>query len=160
EYDSGLTGKAANGTAVITVDDGASATIDHVEINGLQGVHACIWHQGESMTARYVNCYGSNDAIFAWADTGFSQTSGDNFTIEESYFHDLTHQTANGHIDGFQTEGAGNGLIHHNTYDMTADSNSCVAIWNSLKSSHDIKVDHNLMAGGGAAVYAEDYDPS
>src|SRR5262249_27120145 len=63
-------------------------------------------------------------------------------------------------IDGFQTEGAANGVIHHNTYDMTADSNSCVAIWNSLKSSHDITVDHNLMAGGGATVYAEDYDPS
>jgi hypothetical protein len=161
---SGKTGENANGTSVIYVDDGASAMIDHVEINGMSGVHSCIWHQGTAMTARAVNCYGIDDGIFSWADTGYSQTTGDNFTIEDSYFHDFTTKTANGHIDGYQTEGAANGVIAHNTYLMTSDSgndsDSAIAIWDSLKSSHDIAVSNNLIAGGGFAIYDEDYSPS
>ncbi len=149
--------------SVIDVDDGASATISQTEINGLDGVHACIWHQGTAMTATKVNCYGINDGIFSWADTGYSQTTGDHFTIQDSYFHDFTAKTANGHIDGYQTEGANNGLINHNTYLMTSDdgndSDSAVAIWDSLKSSSNITVSNNLITGGGFAMYAEDYDP-
>ena len=161
---SGKTGTNANGTSVIYVDDGASATVSNVEINGMSGVHACIWHQGTAMTAVGVNCYGVNDGIFSWADTSYSQTTGDHFSIQDSYFHDFTTKTANGHIDGYQTEGAGNGLINHNTYLMTSDSgndsDSAIAIWNGLKTSHDITVSNNLIAGGGFAVYAEDYNPS
>jgi hypothetical protein len=161
---SGKTGTNANGTSVINIDDGASATISHTEINGMDGVHACIWHQGTLLNITAINCYGIDDGIFSWADTGYSQTTGDHFTIEDSYFHDFTGATSNGHIDGYQTEGAGNGLISHNTYLMTSDigngSDSAVAIWNSLKSSHDITVQNNLITGGGFAIYAEDYDPS
>ena len=73
-------------------------------------------------------------------------------------------KTANGHIDGYQTEGAGNGLISHNTYLMTSDSgndsNSAIAIWDGYRSSHDITVQNNLIAGGGFSIYAEDYSPS
>jgi hypothetical protein len=166
EYDSGKRGTDANGTAPISIDDGASATISHVEINGLDGVHACIWNQGtpsgaeRSMIAEYVNCYNVDDGIFNWADTGYSSTTGDGFVIRESYFHDLTDLTSNGHMDGFQTEGSKDGLIEHNTYAVTTDTDSCIAIWNSLKDSADITIQNNLMMGGGAAVYAEDYDPS
>lgn len=162
---SGKTGTNANGTAVMFIDDGASATITNADINGMNGVHACIWHQGTAMTASKVECYGANDGIFSWADTGYSQTTGDQFAIKDSYFHDFTAKTSNGHIDGYQTEGAANGLIEHNTFLMTAPDNdgstdSAVAIWNGLKSSHDITVSNNLIAGGGFAIYAEDYDPS
>jgi hypothetical protein len=161
---SGKTGEAANGTGVIKIEDGASATIDHVEINAMSAVHACVWHQGTRMTANAVNCYGADDGIFSWADTPYSATTGDNFTITNSYFHDFTTKTANGHVDGYQTEGAGNGRIEHNTWLMTSDSgneaNSAIAVWNSYRSSHDIAVVHNLIAGGGFSVYAEDYNPS
>jgi hypothetical protein len=159
-YNSGKTGEAANGTAPIVVDDGGSAVIDHVGINGLVGVHACIWHQGTSMEAHYVNCYGVDDGIFSWADTGYSPTTGDNFTIDNSYFHDFRTATSIGHEDGYQTEGASTGEIRHNTYDLTTAADSCVAIWDSLKDSSNITVEDNLMAGGGAAVYADDYSPS
>ena len=161
---SGTTGEAANGTGVIKVQDGASATISHVAIDGMDGVHACIWHQGTAMTAIAVNCHGIDDGIFSWADTGYSATTGDHFTIQDSYFHDFTAKTSNGHIDGYQTEGAGNGLISHNTYYMTSDNNngtdSAIAIWDSLKNSHDITVSDNLIAGGGFSIYGEDYSPS
>ena len=161
---SGRTGESANGTGVIFVDDGASVTVNDAELNGMDGVHACIWHQGTAMSANAVNCYGMDDGIFSWADTGYSQTTGDHFSITNSYFHDFTSKTSNGHIDGYQTEGAGNGVISHNTYLMTSDNNngtdSAIAIWNSRKNSHDITVSDNLIAGGGFAIYSEDYSPS
>jgi hypothetical protein len=160
EYTSGKTGTDANGTAPILVDDGADATISHVEINGLDGVHACIWHQGTSLAAHYVNCYGVDDGIFSWADTSFSPTTGDAFTIDHSYFHDFTTTTSNGHEDGYQTEGASDGVIRHNTYNLTTDADSAVAIWDSLKSSSNIVVEDNLITGGGFSMYAEDYSPS
>jgi hypothetical protein len=157
---SGKTGEAANGTGAIKIEDGASAIIDHDSINGNDAVHACIWDQGNSMTATNNNCTGQNDGIFSWADTSFSQTTGDNFDIENNYLHGFTTATANGHIDGYQTEGANNGKIIHNTFDVSQDQDSDVAIWDSLKSSSNITVDNNLMAGGGFAVYSEDYSPS
>jgi hypothetical protein len=156
---SGRTGEAANGTADIVVDDGASATIDHVLINGMKGVHACIWHQGTRLSVNRVNCFGVDDGIFSWADNGYSRTTGDHFTIRNSYFHDLTTRTSNGHEDGYQTEGASFGLIAHNTYRMTGSADSAIAIWDSLRSSSHITVRHNLITGGGFSIYAEDYSP-
>ena len=79
--------------------------------------------------------------------------------MENSYFHDFTTRTSNGHEDGYQTEGASDGLIQHNTYQMTVGADSAVAIWDSLRSSRNIKVDGNLITGGGFAIYAEDYNP-
>jgi hypothetical protein len=155
-YDGGGVG----GSGVIKIEDGASATVDHVEINGLNHTHSCVWLQGISATVRNINCYGINDGIFSWADTNYSATTGDNFSISDSYFHNFTANAANGHIDGYQTEGANNGVIHHNTYLMTTDADSAIAIWDSLKSSSNIAVSNNLIEGGGFSVYAEDYSPS
>jgi hypothetical protein len=161
---SGRTGEEANGTGVVYVAEGASATVERARLHGSNATHACIWHQGTAMTATTVDCSGVNDGVFSWAYTRFSQTTGDDFIIRDSYFHDFTSKAANGHADGYQTEGAGNGLMEHNTFLMTSDarneSNSAIAIWNSLRSSHDITVRGNLIAGGGFAVYAQDYNPS
>ena len=157
--DSGARGLAANGTSAIYVGEGASAVIDSVTINGNDGVHACIWHQGVKLTVRAVNCSGADDGVFSWADPGYSATTGDNFTIRDSYFHGFTHATANGHEDGYQTEGASHGLIAHNTYQMNASADSAIAIWDGRRSASDITVTGNLITGGGFAVYAEDYNP-
>jgi hypothetical protein len=130
-----------------------------VRVNGDDGVHACIWHAGTRLLVDAVDCYGVDDGIFSWADNSYSSTTGDNFVIENSYFHDFTTATSNGHEDGYQTEGASYGVIEHNTYLMTTAADSAIAIWDSLKSSHDISVSDNLITGGGFAIYAEDYSP-
>lgn len=160
---SGRTGEAANGTAVISVLHGASARIVRTATDGLRGVHACVWHMGTKLEVNRLDCKHVNDGIFSWASSGDS-SEGDHFTILNSYLHDFTTRTANGHIDGYQTEGASHGLIRHNTLLMTSDdsnnSDSAVAIWDSQKSSSDILVKHNLVAGGGFSVYAHDYSPS
>ncbi len=146
------TGTAANGSGVIKILPGASATLEHNTLDGREGVHSCIWDEGASMVARYNNCFNTNDAIFIW--------NADNFTIEHNYIHNLSEKPANGHVDGFQTEGAAHGVIRHNTFDIAQGQTSCLAIWNGNRNSDDILVEGNLMAGGGFSVYAEDYSPS
>ncbi len=96
--------------------------------------------------------FGTNDGIFSW--------DGNNFTIENNYLHDFTTQASNGHVDGFQTEGASHGIIRHNVFDVTQGQTSAIAIWNSRRNSDDILIDNNLLAGGGFTIYAEDYNPS
>ena len=159
ESNSGKTGEAANGTGDIKIEDGASAVVDQVKINGDDGVHACVWDQGTREIVNAVDCYGVDDGVWSWADSSYSKTTGDHFVVENSYFHDFTTRTSNGHEDGYQTEGASDGLIQHNTYRMTIGADSAVAIWDSLRASHNIKVDGNLITGGGFAIYAEDYNP-
>jgi hypothetical protein len=153
-------GGGANGSGVIKIQNGADAIIDHVETDGLNHTHSCVWHQGTAMAMSAVNCHGVNDGVFSWADVGYSPTTGDLFTIADSYFHDLTTNAANGHMDGYQTEGASNGVIRHNTYALTTTATSAIAIWNGRKSSANITVDNNLISGGGFSAYAQDYHPS
>jgi hypothetical protein len=147
-------GGGTSGRGVIVIAPGASATVDHVEIDGLNHTHACIWHEGVWATVSAVNCHGVNDGVFAWAS---SSTAGDNLTVRDSYFHGFTTNAANGHIDGIQTEGTSHSRIIHNTFDMPAHATSAVAIWNELRSSTDWTVANNLFTGGGFTLYAEDY---
>ena len=153
-------GGGAGGSGVISIDPGFNASIDHVsEINGLNHTHTCIWHEGSNMTATAVNCYGVNDGIFSWSQGG-RPDSGDNAIIRDSYFHGFTANAANGHIDGYQTEGAAHGLIEHNTYDMPGNATSAMSIWNSQKTSDDFTIKNNLVTGAGFTFYTEDYNGS
>lgn len=155
-----MKGGGAGGSGVVNVNRGASATIEHNLLDGLNTTHACVWHEGSSMSARWNNCQGVNDGMFSWATNPGQDGSGDNFTIEGNYMHAFTTDAANGHIDGYQTEGAKHGLLRGNTIDVSQSQDATVAIWNGRKSTDDITVDFNLLAGGGFAVYAEDYSPS
>jgi hypothetical protein len=150
----------ANGSGVINVNPGFSATIDHNVLDGTNSTHACIWNEGRSMTATFNECVGANDGIFSWASQVGVDGTGDNFVIADNWLHGFTEDAANGHVDGFQTEGAKNGLIRHNVIDVSQDQTSAISIWNGRKSSDNIVVDGNLIAGGGFSVYAEDYSPS
>lgn len=155
-----MTAGGANGSGVVNINPGASATIEHTTLNGQNSTHACVWHEGTSMKVDAVDCSGVNDGIFMWATQVGVDGAGDNFTITNSWLHNFTTQAANGHIDGIQTEGAKHGLIRHNTIDVAQDQNAAVALWNSRKSVDDVRIENNLIAGGGFSVYVEDYSPS
>ena len=43
-------GGGGGGSGAIKILSGATAIIDHVEINGNSAVHSCIWHEGSSVT--------------------------------------------------------------------------------------------------------------
>lgn len=149
-----------SGTGVINLNPGSSATIDHNLLDGQNATHACIWNEGAALTATHNECTATNDGIFSWATVEGQDGPGDHFTITDNWLHGFTTDAANGHVDGFQTEGAKHGLIRHNTIDVAQDQTSAVAIWNGRKDAADITVSDNLLAGGGFAVYAEDYSPS
>ncbi len=150
----------ANGSGVININPGYSATIDRNLLDGMNATHTCIWHEGKSMVATANECIGSNDGIFSWATKPGVDGTGDNFRIENNWLHAFTTAAANGHVDGYQTEGAKNGVIRHNTIDVTQSQTSAISIWNSRKNADNIVVDNNLLTGGGFTVYAEDYSPS
>ena len=152
-------GRALNGTGVITVLPGASAMIDHSILDGSNATHAGIWYEGTNLVATANNIFGVNDGIFSWS-TSEDPDGGSNFIIEDNYLHDFTTLAANGHIDGYQTEGASHGIIRHNVFYITQNQNAAVSIWNSRRDSSDILVENNLAAGSGFLVYAEDYSPS
>ncbi len=151
-------GTGASGTAAITNEVGSSATISHVTIDGDNTEAACIWHEGDELLVEAVNCDGTDDGFFAWSASG-SASSGNDYWVTDSYFHDFTTATGNGHEDGFQTEGSSEGLLSHNTFQMALGASSAIGIWDSRKSSTDITVTDNLISGGAFAVYAEDYNP-
>lgn len=142
----------ANASAVIFVSPGASATISDNLLDGTNATHAGIWYEGTNLQASRNEIVGVNDGIFVW--------DADNFQIDNNYLHNFTTNAANGHVDGFQTEGASNGVIIHNTFDVTQDQTSAIGIWNGRRNSSNIRVESNLIAGGGFSIYAEDYSPS
>ena len=150
----------ANGSGVVNINPGFSATIEHNLLDGQNATHACVWDEGQSMTVRFNECRGVNDGIFNWATKVGVDGTGDNFLIAENWLHSFTTGAANGHVDGFQTEGSRQGVIQHNTIDVSQGQNAAIAIWNGRKNSDDILVSNNLLAGGGFTVYAEDYSPS
>ena len=141
-----------NASGVIKIEPGASATLLNNTLDGSNATHAGIWYEGVNLIARRNHIVGVNDGIFVW--------DADNFTIADNYLHQFTTAAGNGHIDGFQTEGASHGIIRHNVFDISQEQNAAVAIWNGRRDSDDIVVDNNLMAGSGFAVYAQDYSPS
>jgi len=186
-------GGGEGGSGVISINDGASAIVDHVDIDGLNHTHACIFNSGlkgstlqYSLVAKNVNCHNVNDGMFSWfwqIDSSHWNTegAGSDFIIQDNYFHDFTQNAANGHIDGFQTEGAWNGTISHNTFKMFETPNdvtvsgggmdSAIALWDDFNGTptaaqggidrtvNNINVLNNLIAGGGFSVYAEDRSP-
>ena len=176
-------GGGAGGSGVININDGASATIDHVELNGLDRTHSCIWDEGvkgaalaHSMVAMSVNCHDVNDGIFSWwSPADKNAGAGSDFIIQDSYFHDFTENAANGHIDGYQTEGAQNGAITHNTFKILRAANdvnvsgggldSAIAIWDDFNQSTStgltaghFTISNNLLGGQPIFMsFVEDY---
>lgn len=150
----------ANGSGVVNLNPGSSATIERTTLDGLNATHACVWDEATTMTVTAVDCSRVNDGIFMWATQVGRDGAGDHFVIQDSWLHGFTTQAANGHVDGIQTEGAKHGVIRHNTVDVTQSQTSAIALWNSRKDTDDIVVERNLISGGGFSVYAEDYSPS
>lgn len=152
-------GGGGGGSGGIKILSGATAIIDHVEVNGNSAVHSCIWHEGTSVTITNVKCHDIEDGIFSWAATG-NANSGNNLTLENSYIYNLNAVESNGHWDGYQTEGAANLVLRHNTFRTLPEGTSAIALWNGQKTTDNVLIENNLIKGGGFSIYAQDYSPS
>ncbi len=180
-YDAGG-GLSVGGSGVIKILDDASATIEQVELDGMNKTHACIFNLGVkgntlkySMVVKRVNCHNANDGIFSWYSSPGSKypskypNTASDFIIEDSYLHDFTEGAANGHIDGYQTQGTSNGIIRRNTFNVfirPGDThveggglNSAMAIWNVSNNVNNYEISNNLISGGNFTIYAYDRHP-
>jgi len=131
---------------VISIEPGASATIDHCTLDGSNATRAGISHSGHSLVATNNNIYGINDGIFSWptsgdSDVGITSQSGTTIFMISPRLQRMVTSTA--------IKGASNGVIRHNVFYISQGQNAAVAIWNSLRSSDNILVDNNLAAGSG-----------
>jgi hypothetical protein len=57
------------------------------------------------------------------------------------------------HLDGFQTDGGYNLVIHHDTIRNPCDQTSNIALFDDMGETSRATVDDNLLAGGGYTVY-------
>ena len=80
--------------------------------------------------------------------------------MENTYIYNLNAVESNGHWDGYQTEGAANVTLRHNTFRTLPEGTSAIAFWNGQKTTDNALVEDNLIKGGGFSVYAQDYSPS
>lgn len=180
-YDAGG-GESVGGSGVIKILDDASATIEQVELDGMNRTHACIFNLGVkgdtlkySMIVRKINCHNASDGIFSWYSAPGSKypskypNTASDFIIEDSYLHDFTEGAANGHIDGYQSQGTSNGIIRRNTFNVSirpgdthvigGGLNSVMAIWNVSNNVTNYEVSNNLISGGNFAIYVYDRHP-
>jgi len=130
----------------------ATVTIEHCTLDGDNRTHAGVWHQGANTTLKANNISKVNDGFFVWYSN--------NFLLEDNYIHDLSDKPSNGHIDGFQTCGAKNGILRHNSILISQGQNAAVNVDNGNGDTDNILIENNLMAGAGFTAYAHDSNPS
>ncbi|MCL2752274.1 MAG: hypothetical protein FWE62_05915, partial [Firmicutes bacterium] len=135
---------------------GASGDIIWSEVNGNSGVHSAISHSGSRNMSLGNYLYGANDGIYARGravsnSDPVRDQAGCNFVHMDNYITDFTPNTANGHIDGWQSEGViTNGLNHHNYYECPTFASGAYA--NFATNSRFVMASNNLFAGAGYVI--------
>jgi Ca2+-binding RTX toxin-like protein len=80
---------------------------------------------------------------------------GDNSLIKDNYIHDLK-ASGSPHYDGIQIDGnVNNATLSHNTIINDYGQTAAVMISNYFGDTTNIKVDDNLLVGGGYTVYSD-----
>jgi hypothetical protein len=80
---------------------------------------------------------------------------GSNSVIQDNYIHDLLASGA-AHYDGIQIDGGqSNVTISHNAIINTHNQTSAVMIDNWAGPISNVKVDNNLLVGGGYTIYVD-----
>jgi hypothetical protein len=129
---------------VINVRDASlNATIEDVEIDGLNTTPQAVGIGWSGFTARRVNCHNIEDCVRA----------GDNILVEDSYMHDLWYG-ATSHNDGTQSTGGSHIVIRHNTCLIPNNENACVILKTDQGKIDDVLVDNNNFDGGTYTFYS------
>ncbi|MBR0906454.1 hypothetical protein JQ588_27720 [Bradyrhizobium liaoningense] len=90
------------------------------------------------------NIHGTADGI---------GVGGDNTVIENNYIHDM-RGTSGSHFDAIQADGGFSNLtISHNTIINEQIQTSAIMLDNYWGSISNVKIDNNLLIGGGYTVY-------
>jgi hypothetical protein len=132
--------------AVVKVKDGFFATIQDCEINGVgtgnDGSHG-IYGQGTFLRNNIYN-----------VENGITLNGGETI-IQGNYIHDLK-ASGSPHYDGIQMDGGqSNVSITRNTIINPHDQTAAIMVDNYFGPISNIKVDGNLLQGGGYTVYSD-----
>lgn len=122
---------------------GAGVTIEDVEID-FQGKHGSKGIAFDNYVAIRVHFHGGSDCAH------FSR----NVVIQDS-FCDVAFlpQDLKDHADGFQTDGADNVVLRHNTIRNANSQTSAIIIGSNSGPVANVEIINNLMAGGGYILY-------
>jgi hypothetical protein len=130
----------------IRVSDGGSATIDHVDISGLDKSTSSVEYAVLSQTQNRVTISRSN--LHNCADC----IQGENIVATGNYIHDLAYPPG-AHIDGIQCNAQCGISVTGNTILNQYDQTSAVALFSDFGTPRNSTISGNLLAGGGYTIY-------
>ncbi|MDB5562112.1 MAG: hypothetical protein JWN11_1530 [Hyphomicrobiales bacterium] len=137
----------SNNYAVVSVKAGVSgAVVQDCEINGVgTGNDGSNGISGQGSFLRN-NIYNVENGI---------NLNGANSVVQDNYIHDLK-ASGSPHYDGIQVDGGvSNASITHNTVINDYGQTSAVMIDNYFGPISNVKVDSNVLVGGGYTVYSD-----
>lgn len=135
-----------NGIAITNIASGATGLlIEDVDLDGTGNTTGASAVDFRNYTLRRANIH----------DFGEGPGCGGGATMEDSYLHDFTDQSASGaHQDGVQCESDDNNIVRHNTILMNRPNgtvlNAAIVFGgNTLNNT----AEYNLVGGGGYTLY-------
>ncbi|MCP3390673.1 Ig-like domain-containing protein [Bradyrhizobium sp. CCGB12] len=133
---------ASSSYYVVNVATGVTGvTIQNCDINGMGGGGQGIAGAGTFISN---NIHGTADGI---------GVGGSNTVIQNNYIHDM-QGTSGSHFDAIQADGGFSNLtISHNTIINEQIQTSAIMLDNYWGSISNVKIDDNLLIGGGYTVY-------
>ena len=130
----------------IIVRGGGSATIDHVDISGVDAAnhsveYAVLSQSSQPVTITHANLHNCSDCI-----------QGDYVTATDNYIHDFGPGPAGAHVDGFQCDGSFgcHVTVTHNT---VLGGGIPLALYGDFGTPIDSTFDDNIVGGGSYAIY-------
>jgi hypothetical protein len=129
----------------IIVRSGASATIDHSEISGLDQMNNSLEYAVDSQTMSPVvishsNFYNCSDCV-----------QGENVTLTSSYIHQMASPSG-AHTDGFQCNSSCGVTITGNTILNQWGQTSAIALFADFGTPRNSTISGNLLAGGDYSI--------
>lgn len=133
---------SSSGYNVVQIDKGVTGVVVQnctIDAQGAGGMG--IAGQGKFIGN---NIYGAADGI---------DVRGDNTVIQDNYIHGMAGSSAS-HFDGIQADGGFKNLtIDHNTVINENNQTSAIMLDNYWGSIDNVKINNNLLVGGGYTVY-------
>jgi hypothetical protein len=140
-----LTTTNPDGWAII-VRDGASATIQNVEIAGKDTGAGSVQYAVLSQTDARVTIDKADMHHCA------NCVQGDHVTVTNSYVHDMANPPG-AHVDGILCTSVCDVVLRHNTVLNRYTQTSAIALFADFGTPRNSVVDNNLLAGGGYTTY-------
>jgi len=133
-------------TWAIVIRPGASATIDHVDISGVDAEHHSVEYgvlsfSNKPVTVSHANLHNCADCI-----------QGEYITATDNYIHDIGGPP-DAHVDGIQCDG-NDGCHLTATHNTVVASAIAIALYGDFGTPTDSTISNNLVGGGSFTLYA------